>query len=192
MDIKKRVRLKLFVMDLAFEIVVNSIILIVAWFSNRFIETLLFYISWAMFRYAVPKVFHIKHFKKPLMNVIGCAICSIACFVISIRFMLPISMSIFSSVVVGIWINYILYLLADYRDLRIAKSKNTIDIYKMTENELRNYAHSQGLSEMIVDTLILKVIHNYRWSEISKERNYTKEGVRYHKQRIQKVLNIKL
>ena len=30
------------------------------------------------------------------------------------------------------------------------------------------------------------------WIEIQKERNYTKEGIRYHKERICKILNVKL
>ena len=108
------------------------------------------------------------------------------------RFVLPIGMSIFSSVILGVWINYILYCIANYRDLLREKNKNTVDIYKMNEDDLRAYARSKGLSEMIVDTLVLKVIYNYRWVEIQNERNYTKDGIRYHKERINKVLNLNI
>lgn len=74
---------------------------------------------------------------------------------------------------------------------KLKKYKN-IDIYKMSEAELRQYAQSKGLSENICDTLVLKVIQNYRWVDIEKERNFTKEGIRYHKQRIIEVLEIDL
>jgi hypothetical protein len=108
------------------------------------------------------------------------------------KLMLPISVSIFSSVIVGISINYILYRIQDYIDLKKEVAKETINIYKMTEDELRKYAISKHLSEMMVDTLVLKVIHNYRWVDIRNERNYTRTGMDYHKKTIEKKLNIKL
>lgn len=187
MKARTKIKIEMFTLNLIFEIVVNGAILISAYFLNRFFETLLFYLSWYVFRVAVPKIFHVKA-KTPMMSICGCAICSVGCFVVSMRFVLPITMSIFSSVLIGIWINYILYLIADYRDLLREKSKNTIDIYKMSEEELRTYAISKHLSEMMIDTLVLRVIHNYRWSEIMAERNYSKTAIRYHKSRINKLL----
>lgn len=198
MDTIKKVKISLFMLDLIFEIIVNSVILVVAWFSNRLIETLLFYFIWRVFRYAVPKVFHIK-VDNALMSVIGCGVYSILCYVIAIRFMLPLEISLFWNVILGAYINYILYLIAVYRDYKhkynqliIERAKNTIDIYKMNEEDLRNYCKSKNLSEMIIDTVVLRVIHNYKWVDIAKERNYTKDGIRYHKERIKKQLNIKL
>ena len=191
MNALKKVKLRLFLLDLIFEIIVNSVILVVAWFSNKMVETLLFYFAWMVFREYVPKIFHIK-LKSPLMSIIGCGICSIACYVIAIQFMLPIGISLFYSIMLGALFNEILYYICDYRDLRIEKDKNTLDIYSMNEEQLRNHCKSKHLSEMIIDTVILRVIHNYKWVEIQKERNYTKDGIRYHKERIFKVLNIKL
>ena len=68
--------------------------------------------------------------------------------------------------------------------MAVARATNKDELYAMSEEELRTFARSKGLSEMIVDTLVLKVIHNYKWIEIQEERNYTKEGIRYHKNRI--------
>ena len=62
----------------------------------------------------------------------------------------------------------------------------------MSEEELRNYAKSKHLSEMMIDTLVLKVIHNYKWVEIQHERNYSKTAIIYHKKQICKTLNIEL
>ena len=105
--------------------------------------------------------------------------------------MLPIQISIFSSVLVGILMNYALYKLQDYLDLKKQVAKETINIYKMTEDELRKYAISKHLSEMMIDTLVLKVIHNYRWCEIMEERHYSRTAIKYHKKCIEKQLNIK-
>lgn len=194
MDILRKVEIKIkiksFIFDLLFELIVDLIILAVAFLFDRILETIYFYFSWKFLRYVVPKIFHVKA-KTPQLSVIGCAICSIWCFILAMAIMLPINISLFFGVFVGILINEILYFLADRRDLLKEKYENTVDIYKLNEDELRNYAKSKGLSEMIIDTLVLKVIYNYKWIEIQKERDYTKEGIRYHKERIYKLLNVK-
>lgn len=191
MNALKKVKLRLFILDLIFEIVVNSIILVVAWFSNRIIETLLFYFAWRVFRYCVPKIFHIK-MKSAIMSVIGCGICSIACFIVAMQLMLPINITLFWSILIGAFMNDVLYLMCDYRDLKESHIKLKSDIYNMSEEELRNYCKRNDLSEMIIDTVVLRVIHNYKWVEIMNERHYTKEGIRYHKKRIYQKLKIKL
>ena len=86
-------------------------------------------------------------------------------------------------------INLALYKIQDYIDL---KNKAVNDIYNLNEEQLRNYAKGKGLSETIIDTLVLRVIHNYRWVDIQKELNYSKDGIRYHKEQISKKLNIRL
>lgn len=191
MKANTKIKIKLFLLNFIFELIVNSIILFIAFISDKIIETLLFYIVWRVFRFAYPKIFHCK-LNTPLMSIVGCLFCSILCFMVATKLMFNISISIFSSVIVGICINYLLYKAQDYLELKKQVAKQTIDIYKMTEDELRAYAISKGLSEMIIDTLILRVIHNYKWVEIQNERNYTKDGIRYHKEKINKTLGIKL
>lgn len=186
-----KIKLKLFLVKSAFEIVINSSILSIAFLSGKFIETLFFYISWLIFRLCVPKVFHIRN-RSPLMNIVGCLFYSIFLYILSLKLMLPISISICSSVLVGIFINYCLYKIQDYIDIKKQLLNKVKDVYAMTEDELRTYARSKQLSEMIIDTLILKVIHNYKWVEIMAERNYSKTAIRYHKKQICKCLKIEL
>ena len=190
MKVETRIRLKLFAFDLTFELIVNSIILTMAYFSNKIVETLFFYLAWRVFRFAVPKIFHFKG-KTPLMSILGCMVCSCLVFGIAIKLMLPLCISIFSSVIVGILMNTILYKIQDYFDLKKKVAKETINIYQMTEDDLRNYAKSKHLSEMMIDTLILKVINNYRWCDIMQERNYSRTAIKYHKKCIENKLNIK-
>ena len=190
MKVTTKIKLKLFAFDLTFELIVNSIILTIAYFSNKIVETLFFYVAWRVFRFAVPKIFHFKG-KTPLMSILGCMFCSSFVFAVAIQLMLPISISIFSSVLVGILMNFTLYKIQDYLDLKKKVAKETINIYEMTEDKLRNYAKSKLLSEMMIDTLVLKVIHNYRWCEIMEERHYSRTAIKYHKKCIENKLNIK-
>lgn len=133
------------------------------------------------------------------------------CLGVFVMWILPIKYTLFNSLFVAFGCCLILYLVAievrqkdgllkrnkelnkEFELLleKLKKYKN-IDIYSMTEEELRAYAQSKGLSENICDTLVLKVIKNYRWVDIQKELNYTKDGIRYHKQKIIEKLEIDL
>lgn len=67
-----------------------------------------------------------------------------------------------------------------------------INIYSMTEDELRVYATSKRLNEPMITTLILRVKNNYKWCEIAQETSYSKQGIIYHKKKLEKVLDMKL
>jgi hypothetical protein len=190
MDAYYKVRLKIFFANILFELIVNSIILIVAYFADKLLLTILFYIPFHTFRVSFPKVYHTK-IGTPLMNIMGCGMFSSLCYFIAMRLMLPLCISIFSSVVVGILINHILFKIQDNFDSKKVKAHSLYELCKMSEDELRTYAVSKKLSEMMVDTLVLKLIYNYRWVDIRKERNYTRRGIDYHKKIIEKKLNIK-
>jgi hypothetical protein len=185
-----KVKLKFIAMNIVFELIVNSIILSVAYLCNKLLITIAFYIPFHYFRHAFPKVYHSK-IGNPLMNLIGCIIFSCLCYFVAMRLMLPINISIFSSVLVGMLINYTLYKIQDYLDLQLQHNKSLLNLCEMTEEQLRNYAISKGVSEMMVDTLVLKLKYNYRWVDIRKERNYTRRGMDYHKENLEKKLNIR-
>lgn len=121
--------------------------------------------------------------------------------------MLPLELSLLSAVPICYFISWVGFIKKTSDELEVKcdelenkivqlitklKEYKNIDLYKMTETELRQYAQSRGLSENICETLVLKVIQNYRWIDIEKERNFTKEGIRYHKERIIEVLGIDL
>lgn len=125
----------------------------------------------------------------------------------SIPITLPLSVSLLSSIPVAFFICLFGYYVADrLKEIEYNRVLNqrvdellvkidmleNVKIFSMTEDELRNYAKSKGLSETICDTLALKVIHNYRWVDIQKELNFSKDGIRYHKEQIIKKLGVKL
>lgn len=143
------------------------------------------------------------HFHK----VAYCLMLTLTIIWLSIPTILPLSISLLSSIIVAFIICLIGYLVADRID-KIEYNKelnkqidtlllqldelNNIKIFSMTEDELRSFARSKGLAETMCDTLVLKVIHNYRWVDIQRELNFTKDGIRYHKEQIIKKLGLKL
>ena len=187
-----KIKIKILLFNLLFELIMWTGIGFCAYINKKIMETIFFAICWCVYRHSFPKDYHFRHSKKPLLNVLGCLFWSSVIFWIIIPNLLPVTISIFASVIAGMAVNFLLYKFQDYLDLKKEVVKQTVNIYKMSEEELRNYAKSKGLSEMIIDTLVLRVIHNYRWVEIRNERNYSRRGIDYHKETIEKKLNVKL
>ena len=156
-----------------------------AWFIDRVIPCCALLTGYTGLRWCFPTTWHAK-------KTLSCICYSIIIFCVCTTLCLPIGMSLLWSVVVAMVLTYLLYKYQKLCDMAVTKATNKDELYAMSEEELRIFAKSKGLSEMIVDTLVLKVIHNYRWCEIQKERNYTKTGIDYHKEAIKKKLNIKL
>lgn len=192
MNIRTKIKIKLFLFDLLFELIIWSSIVCCAILNDRILETIFFYACWVGLRFIFPKEYHYRHSKKAIYNVLGCLFWSNVVFWVVIPNMLPLGTSIFSSVISSMLINTLLYKFQDYLDLKKEIANKTIDIYSLDEDNLRKYAISKGLGEMMIDTLVLKVIHNYKWIEIQNERNYSRTAIKYHKKRINEILGINL
>lgn len=154
--------------------------------TDKFVASIFLFIAYLSLRYLFPKTWHSKSFLR-------CIFWSIASFFVAIELTPELSISILSSIVIGIIFDAILHRIGDYTDLLKEKAKDACEmIYEMDEPELRMYAKMKGLKEVMIDTLVLRVIHNYKWVEIQQERAYSKTAIRYHKQVIEKALKIKL
>ena len=137
-----KVRLKIFAMNVIFELIVNSLILLLAFLVDKLLLTILFYLPFHCLRYAFPKVFHAKG-GKPIVNLANCIMLSILCYFSAMKLMLPLCISIFSSVVVAILINFVLFKIQDYLDLKKKKAITLFDLCKMSEDDLRAYGISK-------------------------------------------------
>ena len=186
-----KIRLKIFALNLVFELILNGAILFVAYVCDKFLLTVLFYLPFHGLRYLFPKIFHAKG-SKPIYNLIHCAMLSFLCYCVAMKLMLPLNISIFSSVLVSILINYVLYKIEDYLDLKRKSASLLFKLCQMSEDDLRAYAISKHISENMVDTLVLRLKHNYRWCEIREARAYSKDGIRYHKETLEHILGVKL
>lgn len=65
-----------------------------------------------------------------------------------------------------------------------------LDIYNMTENDLRQYGASQGLSEQQIDILCMRIYDHLKISEICKYGHYHRNTIGYHLEQIKNKLNI--
>lgn len=139
-----KIKLKLLLMDILFEIVVNSIIIGFAILSKRILIAGIFYLCWVVFRYAVPKVFHVKH-SNPWISICGCGVCSSIIAIMVISTTLPLTMSILSGVVINAFVNFVLYKIQDYLYLKMFHVKHT------------NFAVENATNEQIVE--ICKSLH---------------------------------
>lgn len=204
---EREYQVELFFYNLPFFILVFACVFIVAYIFNKYIEAIMYLFSFFSLRYKFKTTFHYE-------NVFYCIATTIGLFVLSVVFSPPIAISLLGCVLFGFADAWALWFIQDRFEHKLAskmfeaiatdydlqisdllekiKQYENIDLYKMTETELRQYAQSKGLSETICDTLVLKVIHNYRWIDIQKELNFSKDGIRYHKEKIIEKLNIKL
>ena len=170
---------------IAFYLAFLGIVGFYSWLINKVLQATILLVGYTLFRWCYPTTWHAKTTQQ-------CFAYSVLIFCFCTTLCLPIGVSIVSSVFVAVGLTYVLYKV----QWLIDKALHRIDIkeylYSLTEDELRNYAKSKDISEMIVDTIVLRVIHNYRWVDIRKERNYSKTGLDYHKEVIFKKLNVKL
>jgi DNA-binding CsgD family transcriptional regulator len=119
---------------------------------------------------------------------------------------LPVSLSLLSSIPIAFGICFVGFIVQDRLDahketsyleaklnsilLELEKYKN-IDLFNMSEDDLRQYAASQGLSENQIDILCMKVYQHLKISEICRYANYGRTTVKYHLEQIKRKLNIR-
>ena len=70
------------------------------------------------------------------------------------------------------------------------KEYEHIDLYKMNENDSRQYGASKGLSELQQDIIVMRVIEHLKISEICCYRNYGRSTIKYHIAQIKQKLDI--
>ena len=185
----------------------NLILLYVTLFISAFIPALI----WNKWAEAV--IFIICHsfvrpqFKKQYHHIIP-AVCRTisACVVFfGISFMLPLNLSFFSAIPICYFISWVGFIKKKNDELEIRcdeleieietilmeiKRYKHIDIFKMTEEELRQYGASNKLSETQLDILCLRVFKHLKISEICEYYNYGRTTIKYHLAQIKEKLGI--
>jgi hypothetical protein len=166
----------------------------------KYLEAIIFFLCHWFIREQFDKQYH--HIVPAICRTItGCIM------FFGVSFLLPLELSLISAIPICYFISWVGFVKKCSDDFEIKcdelevkieqliidlKRYKDIDLYKMDEDELRKYAQSKGLSETICDTLVLRVVKNYRWVDIMTERNYSKTAIRYHKEQIIEKLNIEV
>lgn len=200
MKAKTKLKLKLYLRVLPVYVAHILSMAVCSAIHGKYAEAVIFLVSELSLRYKFEKTYHCK-------TAGLCFYFTTAVIWLCIPRVMPINISYLSGVLVGLCVAFVSYHIQCHIDnVNLLKEKDkqldaliwrikkysSIDIYKMSEDELRTYATSKGLPEIMIDTLILKVLHNYRWVDIMTERNYSKTAIRYHKAQIIEKLDIKL
>ena len=166
---------------------------------NKWAEGITFFFCHWFIREQFPKQYH--HIVAAICRTIT------ACTLFfGVSFTLPFELSLLSAIPICYFISWVGFIKKTSDDFEIKceeleveieqliielKQYKHIDLYKMSEEELRKFAQSKGLSEVICDTLVLRVTRHYRWVDIERELNFSKDGIRYHKEQIIEKLGFK-
>lgn len=174
--------------------------LVPALIFHKWLEALIFFVCHWLIREQFPKQYH--HIVPAICRTITACV-----MFFGISFMLPLELSLFSAIPICYFISWVGFVKksadefevkCDELETRIEqiiielKEYKQIDLYRMNEEELRKFGQSKGLNEQTCDTLVFRVIHHYRWVDIERETNFSKEGIRYHKEQIVKKLGVML
>ena len=193
-------KIREFIRILPYHILVMGSVFAVAAIFGKYLEAVCFLAAFFSLRYKFDTTYHSN-------SIVICMCLTITIFTLSIVICPPIYTYMFFSILFAYVDCLCLWFIQDWLNKKAdnkmlnyqiyelicqLKQYKNIDLYKMSEEELRQYAQSKGLSEPICDTLVLKIIHNYRWVDIQKERKYSKDGIRYHKEQIIAKLEVDL
>lgn len=179
-------------------IIVIGTILLCSWIFNRWIQGFMFCIAHLCIRNAFDKQFHFN-------KTAYCLSLTLAIIWFAIPITMPLATSLLSSIPIAFLICFFGFIVQDRVELKIRnddlereldsliselKLYKHLDIFKMTEEELRQYGASNKLSETQLDILCLRVFKHLKISEICSYYNYGRTTIKYHLAQIKEKLGI--
>lgn len=178
---------------------VIAFVFLFAWIFNKFIEATMFCIAHIVIRKYFDKQYHCG-------TTATCMFITLSIAFFGILYTLPLALSLLSTIPICYLISWVGYVVQDRIDkivdcrnlqneidsllVKVTEYEN-LDLYKMTETELRQYGASKHLSEVQQDILVMRVIEHLKISEICTYRNYGRTTIKYHIAEIKKKLNIR-
>ncbi len=106
-----KIKAELFLKTVVGYVVILVALFFVAWLTNKIINTAIILVSYSFTRWIFPITYHAKTNK-------GCLIFSIVCFSIATIIVLPIQLSLISSVGMGALISAVLYYIQYFIELK--------------------------------------------------------------------------
>lgn len=189
---------KFFVEQLWQILIVFAFIFMCSWLFDKYIEAVLFCISHLVIRAIFEKQYHCG-------TTVLCLVLTMTIVFFGLMYTFPVELSLLSAVPMCWFISWVGYMAQDRIDFKsliknleeqldVALNKIEqlcdIDIYKMTEDELRQFGASKGLSETQIDVLTMRVIEHLKISEICKYKHYGRTTIKYHISEIKKKLGL--
>lgn len=194
-----KINLKNFVKhQLATYILILLSISLCAWLFDRWIEAIIFVVAHICIRNSFDKQFHFN-------KTAYCLSLTLAIIWFAIPITLPMATSLLSSIPIAFMICFLGFVFQDRIELT-ARNKDLerefdslisemklykqLDIYNMSEEELRQYGAKNQLSEVQIDILCYRIFQHLKISEICKYYNYGRTTIKYHLGQIKQKLGI--
>lgn len=152
-------------------LIILAFIAFCGWYNHRIWETLGLFIAYLCLRYAYPKTFHCKKF-------LHCFLMTITVFAIVIPAVLPLSVSIFSSIFFGSLIGLGLCKLEEYQELKhIEFAKKTI--FDLTTDEFYEVLNKANICDEEKRAVELRVVKHLKGKDWYNAMGYSKRNCQY-------------
>ena len=153
-----------------------------AWIFYKPCEAVMFCIAHIVVR---------KHFDKQY-HCGTTALCTITTLTIAffgIATILPVTISLLSTIPISCFISWVGYIAQDRID--IIKKRKDEEIFMMDEDKLRELGRAKGLTEIQQDILVHRLIDRLKISQICEYRKYGRSTIKYHISEIKRKMNLK-
>lgn len=184
MKLNWRVKFRLF--QISTYALVFLAIALMAFLTNKYIETVALFISFVWIRNAFGKTYHSNSFWL-------CILISIIVFVVAIFFIPDKNVSLFACILFGFIIDYIAYKIKDYQDTRTAlyelTKPKTFSVDTCTESELIERCKEFRLSEENTNLAIEFFIKKTKQRELADKLFIDEKSINKRKQRLKEKLN---
>ena len=179
-------------------ILVIAFVFICAWLFDKYVEAFMFCVAHIVIRKYFDKQYHSG-------SIAVCMFITLSVIFFGIAYALPTAISLLSTIPMCFAISWVGYITQDridnLRNNKILQNEldnalakisyyEKLNIYKMSETELRQYSASRGLSELQQDIIVMRVIEHLKISEICRYRNYGRTTIKYHIAQIKQKLDI--
>lgn len=179
-------------------IIVIAFVFICAWLFDKYVEAVMFCVAHIVIRKYFDKQYHSG-------SIAVCMFITLSVVFFGVAYALPTAICLLSTIPMCFAISWVGYITQDridnLRNNKILQNEldnalakisyyEKLNIYEMSETELRQYSASRGLSELQQDIIVMRVIEHLKISEICRYRNYGRTTIKYHIAQIKQKLDI--
>lgn len=181
--ILNKVKLKNFIKkQLGQYLLVVAFVSFCAWIFYKPCEAVMFCIAHIVVRRHFDKQYHCG-------TTSMCTSLTLTIAFFGIATILPVAISLLSTIPICCFISWVGYIAQDRIDL-LKKHKDE-DIFMMDEEKLRELGRVKGLTEIQQEILVHRLIDRLKISKICEYRNYGRSTIKYHISEIKRKLNLK-
>lgn len=173
---------KFFTEQLWQHLLVVAFVSFCAWLFDKPFEAVMFCVAHYFIRKTFEKQYHCG-------TTAICLTMTLTIAFFGIASILPVAISLLSTIPMCWFISWIGYIAQDRIDL--LKQRKHEEIFMMTEEQLRELGRKNELSDIQQDILVHRLIDRWKISQICEYRKYGRSTIKYHIGEIKRKLNIK-